>query len=110
MRASDEAAAVAIEFGVLRGLLDLVAPDARGEKRRNGAGKRLLRGDADVAADGYTEKSFASRSRKKSWWPFAVMLAGAALGLWRAALGDCEGCGGYWPQVRTGEPASEDFA
>ncbi len=55
----DEAAAVAIEFGVLRGLLDLVAPD----------------GDA--------EKSVASRSRKKSWWPFAVMLAGAALGLWR---------------------------
>ncbi|HTC64368.1 MAG TPA: hypothetical protein VK709_16125, partial [Candidatus Saccharimonadales bacterium] len=57
---ADEAAAVAIEFGVLRGLLDLVAPDARGETRWNGAGKRLLQDDG--AAENNSENSFASRS------------------------------------------------
>jgi hypothetical protein len=80
---ADEAAAVAIEFGVLRGLLDLVAPEARAERQWNGAGKKLLRGDVDAAADGDAEQSFASRSQKKSWWPFAVVLVGGALGLWR---------------------------
>jgi hypothetical protein len=77
---ADEAAAVAIEFGVLRGLLDLVAPDARGEMRWNGAGRTLLSGGA--------EKTFAARSRKKMWWPFAVVLLGAALGGWNAARGN----------------------
>jgi hypothetical protein len=89
----DEAAAVAIEFGVLRGLLDLVAPDARGEKRWNGAGKRLLRGDAEAVADGNGEKSFASRSRK-SWWPFAVVLYCAALGLWKTGYATVKAAAG----------------
>jgi hypothetical protein len=83
---ADEAAAVAIEFGVLRGLLDLVAPDARGETRWNGVGKRLLH--ADNAAENNWGKSFASRSLKKSWWPFAVALVGAALGVWSGGHAD----------------------
>ena len=97
---ADEAAAVAIEFGVLRGLLDLVSPDARGDMRWNGAGRKLLRGDEqDGAAAGVSGKNFgagesregnsgAARSRRKLWWPFAVVLLGAGLGIWSAARAD----------------------
>ena len=60
---ADEEAAVAIEFGVLRGLLDLTAP----EGRRAGAG--------------------AGDSRKidwrKKWWPFGILLVAGGLGLLR---------------------------
>jgi hypothetical protein len=97
----DEAAAVAIEFGVLRGLLDLVAPDARGERRWNGAGKRLLRGDADGTAENNLGGNLASRSRKKSWWPFAVGLFCAAMGLWKGGYATVKAAAG------TGEVRSE---
>src|SRR5665213_2902076 len=94
---ADEAAAVAIEFGVLRGLLDLVAPDARGEMRWNGAGKKLLSGGSGAAGSGDhgSEKTFSSRSRKKMWWPFAVVLFGAALSVWSAARGRVAEAGGF---------------
>ena len=85
---ADEAAAVAIEFGVLRGLLDLVAPDARGATRWNGAGKKLLRGDVETEAEVSAEKNFSSRTLKKTWWPFAVMLVGVALGVWSGGHAD----------------------
>jgi hypothetical protein len=80
-------AAVAIEFGVLRGLLDLVAPDARSEKRWNGAGKRLLRGDGESAAAENLEGKFDSRS-KKFWWPFFLALFALGLGVWSAGHAD----------------------
>jgi hypothetical protein len=89
---ADEAAAVAIEFGILRGLLDLVAPDARGEMRWNGAGKKLLSGDEDGAA---TAKSDSSRSRKKMWWPFAVVIFLAALGVWSAGRANVAEASGF---------------
>jgi hypothetical protein len=82
---ADEAAAVAIEFGILRGLLDLVAPDARGDMRWNGAGKKLLSGDGGTAAVQSETNTGATRARKKTWWPFAVVLFFAALGVWSAA-------------------------
>ncbi len=78
---ADEAAAVAIEFGVLRGLLDLVAPDARGSLRWNGAGKALLRGDAG----GSGAEAIQGVGFKKKWWPFAVVLMVGALGVWRGS-------------------------
>jgi hypothetical protein len=112
---ADEAAAVAIEFGVLRGLLDLVAPDARGERRWNGAGKNLLRGDADTAADGGAEKSFASRS-KKSWWPFAVALIVGGLGMWSAGHATVKAAEGArevrldaWHRGSAGDQAGDPF-
>ncbi len=81
---ADEAAAVAIEFGVLRGLLDLVAPDARATMRWNGAGKKLLRGDEGGSGGGESNK-FSGASGKKKWWPFAVVLMAGALGVWRGS-------------------------
>src|SRR5580700_2230275 len=56
---ADEAAAVAIEFGVLRGLLDLTSPAVvRQEQGRATAGK-----PDDVAA------SSRSEGGRKRWWP-----------------------------------------
>ncbi len=81
--AADEAAAVAIEFGVLRGLLDLVAPDARGSMRWNGAGKSLLRGDEGGLGAG----GIQGVALKKKWWPFAVVLLVGALGVLRRGAG-----------------------
>jgi len=114
---ADEAAAVAIEFGVLRGLLDLVAPDARSEMRWNGAGKKLLRGDGQGAANDGVGKTFDSRSRKKSWWPFAVILFGAALGLWRtsraavkAAAGPADALRDDAHRVSPGDRIANEFA
>jgi len=88
---ADEAAAVAIEFGVLRGLLDLVSPDARSRTRWNGAGKSLLRGDED--GEDWTKK----RAAKRKLWPFGIVLLAGALGLLRgssaAAPGEVSGAG-----------------
>lgn len=65
---ADEAAAVAIEFGVLRGLLDLTA----------GASAKPATG---LPAED-PEKSLKSRARK--WWPFGILLLAAGLGVLRA--------------------------
>jgi hypothetical protein len=81
---ADEAAAVAIEFGVLRGLLDLTAPDAHKKTRGTGVGKSLLNGDA---ADTCAEAPEVSRSvgERKKWWPFGIVLIVGALGLLRTS-------------------------
>jgi len=66
---ADEAAAVAIEFGVLRGLLDLTAPAS-----------------AKPTADLPAEDPESSRSsRAKKWWPFGILLL-AGLGVLRAGI------------------------
>jgi hypothetical protein len=57
---ADEAAAVAIEFGVLRGLLDLTAPTTQ----KQAMGK----GPAEAAA------SSTDKSAKKKWWLFGIAL------------------------------------
>ncbi len=68
----DEAAAVAIEFGVLRGLLDLTAPA--------GAGASWLRGGSGDAPGG-TGRNSGSSDRRKKWWPFAVFLLAGGIGI-----------------------------
>jgi hypothetical protein len=81
---ADEAAAVAIEFGVLRGLLDLTAPAAHGKARGSDAGSRPLTGrEADELAEG--PLNFRSKGGKK-WWPFWILLLAGTLGLLRASI------------------------
>ena len=80
---ADEAAAVAIEFGVLRGLLDLTRPGLGSAS----PGKTLLHGgEADESAG----TPLHSRSAgKKRWWPFGMVLfaalcgAGVSPAVWR---------------------------
>jgi hypothetical protein len=62
----DEAAAVAVEFGILRGLLDLMSPGAM----------KVNAGKAGANAAG---KSETSGARKKKWWTFGVCLLAAML-------------------------------
>jgi hypothetical protein len=81
---ADEAAAVAIEFGVLRGLLDLTSPAAHKKTRGTGADNRTLSGRE---ADGSSEVSANSRSAGgKKWWPFWIVLFVGMLGLLRASI------------------------
>jgi len=65
---ADEAAAVAIEFGVLRGLLDLTAPAS-------------AKSTAGLPSED-PENSRSSRAKK--WWPFGILLLAAGLGVLRA--------------------------
>jgi len=65
---ADEAAAVAIEFGVLRGLLDLTWP-----------------GPGNPTGGLPSEDPESSRRlRAKKWWPFGILLLAAGLGVLRA--------------------------
>ena len=78
---ADEAAAVAIEFGVLRGLLDLTRPGSGGARHTNAP--------FDGTATGHSiEDAQISRSerRKRKWWPFGILLLAGALGLLRAGI------------------------
>jgi hypothetical protein len=72
---ADEAAAVAIEFGVLRGLLDLTA----------GASAKAK---ADESAEALAN---SRRARAKKWWPFGMLLIAAALGVMRVSLAAAPG-------------------
>jgi hypothetical protein len=67
---ADEAAAVAIEFGVLRGLLDLTAP----AQTKSTAGR-----PAEAPAN------FRSVGGKRKWWTFGVALIVGGLGMLRAS-------------------------
>jgi hypothetical protein len=79
---ADEAAAVAIEFGVLRGLLDLTAPAEQKKTRGSGTDKKLLEGNAaDESAEG--SESARNESRKRKWWPFGVALIVGTMGMLR---------------------------
>ncbi len=80
---ADEAAAVAIEFGVLRGLLDLTAAAAQRKARGAVAGKGTM---DDIAADKSAETPRISRSvGGKKWWPFWILLFAVSLGFLRAS-------------------------
>ena len=78
---ADEAAAVAIEFGVLRGLLELTRPGlvSPGKSVVNG-------GEADESAGAPLNSRSAG---KKKWWPFGIALvaglcsAGVSPAMWR---------------------------
>jgi hypothetical protein len=98
---ADEAAAVAIEFGVLRGLLDLTAPVVHRKTWGAYAGKRLLNGDAadqsssaKASADESAGAPVNSRSvGGKKWWPFGILLLAGALGFLRASIAAAPGRG-----------------
>jgi hypothetical protein len=78
---ADEAAAVAIEFGVLRGLLDLTAPAAPKKARGTSSGtSALMGGGADESAE---DPESSRRSRAKKWWPFGILLLAAGVGVLR---------------------------
>ncbi len=91
---ADEAAAVAIEFGVLRGLLDLTTPGVHKKTWGAYAGKSLLNGDggdesifAKGSADQSATGSVNSRSvGGKRWWPFGILLIAGGVGLLRADI------------------------
>jgi hypothetical protein len=101
---ADEAAAVAIEFGVLRGLLDLTSSafaKASAGKPAFGSASlgKSLPGSASPSmgvvnggeADSSADASMDSRSagRRKKWWPFGIVLfaglcsAGVSPAMWR---------------------------
>ena len=80
---ADEAAAVAIEFGLLRGLLDLTAP----AYAKATAGKLALRSaTADELGAG---PGVSRRARAMKWWPFGIVLltalgsSGVSPAIWR---------------------------
>ena len=81
---ADEAAAVAIEFGVLRGLLDLTAPASGTRFSRSGlrlppAGRHT---DTQMEKDKFTgaPESSPSEIKKKKWWLFGIALLAAVCG------------------------------
>ncbi len=77
--AADDAAAVAVEFGVLRGLLDLTA--ASGGRR--GRGGAVTGGDRSEDRGDERGASRAAGWRPR-WWPFAVVLLFGGLVFFRA--------------------------
>jgi hypothetical protein len=85
---ADEAAAVAIEFGVLRGLLDLTAPAGGGASgtsfSRSGLGlpQAERHTDTQMGTDKFNgaPQSFPSEIKKKKWWLFGIALLAAVCG------------------------------
>jgi hypothetical protein len=86
----DELAAVAIEFGVLRGLLDLTAPAANKKIWKTETGRSASLGrEADESTE--TEEAGERASWWKKWWPFGVVLLAGTLGLLRASVAAAPG-------------------
>jgi len=82
---ADQAAAVAVEFGVLRGLLDLSAGSGKttgdsGEELKNSRGLGLW--------------------RKRKWWPFGILVIAGAPGILRGSLAAAPGAG--WAELAKG--------
>jgi hypothetical protein len=75
---TDEAAAVAVEFGVLRGLLDLASPPSLPKSRGANAGKASLfsraKEDKSAAAPGSVRSEGG-----KAWWRFFLLALAAVL-------------------------------
>jgi hypothetical protein len=82
---ADEAAAVAIEFGVLRGMLDLMTPGGHLKSRGVFDGKKILRGDAGAELGAAGKENIRSAGGRKKWWPFAVVLLAGGLGILRGS-------------------------
>jgi len=88
---ADEAAAVAIEFGVLRGLLDLIAPAAQKKARGTAPGKSGLTGHE--AEESGEDPEISGCVGAKKWWPFWVLLLVWALGALRSSTAAAPGRG-----------------
>lgn len=79
---ADEAAALAIEFGVLRGLLDLAAPAAHRKIRGSGGHDKRLDGNAADTSDASADAPKGSRSADgRKWWAFWILLLLATLAM-----------------------------
>jgi hypothetical protein len=81
---ADEAAAVAIEFGVLRGVLDLTTPKAASKARGNATSHSALTGQAR-GAPAVAPENVALASGRKKWWPFGIVLLAGALSVFRVS-------------------------
>jgi len=86
---ADEAAAVAIEFGVLRGLLDLTAPAAHRKIRGAGTEKKTFGENAAGEPAEALEASWSVHAKK--WWPFWILLFAGALGFWKTNFAAASG-------------------
>jgi hypothetical protein len=82
---ADEAAAVAIEFGVLRGLLDLTrpgvawaSPGKSGLMLASPSKSHVTAGEADESAE--APPILRSEGGWKRWWPFGIALLAALCG------------------------------
>jgi hypothetical protein len=92
---ADEAAAVAIEFGVLRGLLDLTrpgvtwaSPGKSGLMLASPSKRHFSDGDGDEPAevrDSDGRRNSGDAVGWKRWWPFGILLLAGALGSLRAS-------------------------
>jgi hypothetical protein len=80
---ADQAAAVAVKFGVLRGLLDLSAGGAAG----------------DSGGESTNSRGFGLW-RKRKWWPFGILVIAGALGILRGGLAAAPGAG--WVELEKG--------
>ena len=81
---ADEAAAVAVEFGVLRGLLDITRRPACGE----------LGGGAAREGSGTSGKSGKARGGRSKWWIFGGVLLAVGAALFGAGLQASPGVSG----------------
>ncbi|HLJ22791.1 MAG TPA: hypothetical protein VKT71_01705 [Candidatus Acidoferrales bacterium] len=77
--AADDAAAVAVEFGILRGLLDL----SSGARGRGGPGAAGASDGADAEDANNSGKSRKVGGRRR-WWPFGIILIWGALLFFRS--------------------------
>src|ERR1700676_2282324 len=82
---ADEAAAMAIEFGVLRGLLDLTTPGAHRKTRGTRTYKSAL--TEHEADDSNEAPEIPGSAGKKKWWPFWILLVVGGMGFLRASGG-----------------------
>jgi hypothetical protein len=82
-RQADEAAAVAIEFGVLRALLDLSAPGAHRKVRARSGGNQNAFAEL-VEGESGEDSEMSGTMAKRKWWPFWILLVGGTLGILRA--------------------------
>ena len=86
---ADEAAAVAIEFGVLRGLLDLTAPAAQKKARGTSRANRTCGDGADESAEDPESSRSVAREKMVAVWDFAA--CAGMLALLRAGIAAAPG-------------------
>lgn len=95
---ADEAAAVAVEFGVLRGLLDLTSPTRPGMKKSGGRAQAVM--NQPVADTPAAPAGSRSEGAKKKWWLFGIALLAALCSVASSSTGFS-----LWGSTRAGKGA-----